>query len=755
MANYYNLESLSGLSVGDTITYNQSCQIDLADTTVNISMVGYRNQSAGGRGGWVSFDFNGNGLPTTLAYKHLLTFGRATSLIYGNFYNSALDEYYRIAVPGDTGFPGKDSDNATKNGGGGGLNTFDTSGAAGNGNDATTAGLLKGRGGRINAGGTGYPNGSFGAGGDNGLIPGNLSGAGGYGWYGGGAGQSNGTYSAGGGGGSSFVLTLDTYNMGFLPSGYMGDDAALIQDLASRASNLQYVRSYNQSQSMGTMVITILSLSSPTLTNLAWGSTPTKTTYELNEGGGQTPLDLTGATVYAVYSDGTTVDVTNDVQVGTVYTNTTGEQTVYVSYNNHSLILGFTVTVVGTYVDSISLSGNYPTQFSVGDAFSSSGLIVTANYNDGTSAVTNNYSISAPNMSGSGTRYVEVTYTGSDIINPDFPPSESYAIRIVEYIEYIYLAPAKGYDYIGTTALTATNAADRPYNHAYGGGTLRLKGHTSGGNEVFLTTGSSHNSIDYTTLGSQTITYSYRGSSAYPIDPNKTSPLTTSYTVNVVDRTSGVYRFVEPLDNHSDTDVIVEKHRCLVSHYNNNAWNDGEVYYYDNVMNKGMITIEPYTYTHTNVTCDLGTVESIADENQLLTGYKWTLPAGTYVDGYAHLSIEFEGSFPPGNYSFSVTLQSEDSLVTLENERAYVYDSTIGYIECRHGGTLPLGRAGNQFIYVPSYAADNRISGFVSANFENTPASKIKLYLSFDGDGSTSQNDIVVTLNKIRPTKTW
>ncbi len=62
------------------------------------------------------------------------------------------------------------------------------------------------------------------------------------------------------------------------------------------------------------------------------------------------------------------------------------------------------------YLTSISLSGNYQTSFSKGDAFNYDGLIVTASYSDKSNKVVDDYIVSQPDMSYVGTQEVTVTY---------------------------------------------------------------------------------------------------------------------------------------------------------------------------------------------------------------------------------------------------------------------------------------------------------------------------------------------------------
>ena len=62
---------------------------------------------------------------------------------------------------------------------------------------------------------------------------------------------------------------------------------------------------------------------------------------------------------------------------------------------------------------SISLSGNYRRAFTAGEQFSSEGLIVTANYNDGSSSVVTNYTVDSSDvdMNTPGIYLVYVKYS--------------------------------------------------------------------------------------------------------------------------------------------------------------------------------------------------------------------------------------------------------------------------------------------------------------------------------------------------------
>ena len=106
-----------------------------------------------------------------------------------------------------------------------------------------------------------------------------------------------------------------------------------------------------------------------------------------------------------------------------------GLQTIYIqnvcasgSSNNVQLRpTQITITYVGQsgsqtpILTSITLdTTNVTTSFTVGDTFSSSGLVVTAHYSDNSNVTLNSgdYTVSEPNMSTAGTKTITVTYSG-------------------------------------------------------------------------------------------------------------------------------------------------------------------------------------------------------------------------------------------------------------------------------------------------------------------------------------------------------
>ncbi len=117
-----------------------------------------------------------------------------------------------------------------------------------------------------------------------------------------------------------------------------------------------------------------------------------------------------GLIVTAYYSDNTNKKVTS-YQVAPPDMTTSGTRPVYVTYTENSIKKesSYNVTVSNITLLSLSLSGDYETEFLLGDTFSSDGLIVTAHYSDGSESVLASYSISSPDMSVAGEQTVTVS----------------------------------------------------------------------------------------------------------------------------------------------------------------------------------------------------------------------------------------------------------------------------------------------------------------------------------------------------------
>ena len=122
-------------------------------------------------------------------------------------------------------------------------------------------------------------------------------------------------------------------------------------------------------------------------------------------------FDHTGVVVTATYTDASVADVTALAEFSEPDMTTLGAKTVTVSYGGKSTT--YDIEVVAATLTEIALSGTYPTRFHVGDAFSHTGMTVTASYSDYSEEdVTASATFSGYDMSVAGAQTVTVEFGG-------------------------------------------------------------------------------------------------------------------------------------------------------------------------------------------------------------------------------------------------------------------------------------------------------------------------------------------------------
>ena len=127
----------------------------------------------------------------------------------------------------------------------------------------------------------------------------------------------------------------------------------------------------------------------------------------------------TGVIVTAHYDDESTANVTASATFSEPDMSTIGSKTITITYteNNVEKTTSYNITVSAPpELVSITLSGSYQTEFSVGATFNHTGVIVTAHYDDNSTAnVSTSATFSTPDMSTTGTKTVTVSYTEGEI----------------------------------------------------------------------------------------------------------------------------------------------------------------------------------------------------------------------------------------------------------------------------------------------------------------------------------------------------
>jgi len=166
------------------------------------------------------------------------------------------------------------------------------------------------------------------------------------------------------------------------------------------------------------------------LFNIIITQEPYKTTYYVNE-----QFDSAGLVVTACYLDDSTKKVT-DYTLSKPDMSTSGTKTVNVIYLGKTADFNITVNPApqGVTLSSIEVTQNpVKTSYYVNETFNPSGLVVTANYSDGTSKQVNDYSLSTPVMSTAGTKTITVTYEDKTAVFNISVTADEGALGVIIY----------------------------------------------------------------------------------------------------------------------------------------------------------------------------------------------------------------------------------------------------------------------------------------------------------------------------------
>lgn len=201
------------------------------------------------------------------------------------------------------------------------------------------------------------------------------------------------------------------------------------------------------------------------LVSISITNPPTKTTYTAGES-----FDPAGMVVTAVYSNGVTATATG-VSYSPSGALTDGTTSVTVQYTEGGVTVTAkqAITVIHR-LDSISVTTN-PSKMSYeyGDTFNTSGMVVTANYSDGTSAAVSGYTYSPTALNTIGTQTVTVTYTERGI-------TKTTSVSITVERKTISATPTQ------SGSLTYSGSAQSPSWSGYDAAKMTLGGVTSGTN---------------------------------------------------------------------------------------------------------------------------------------------------------------------------------------------------------------------------------------------------------------------------------
>ena len=200
----------------------------------------------------------------------------------------------------------------------------------------------------------------------------------------------------------------DTWGISF---GANGAATVLNAGYTTASRYMEYYAKYSEYTTFTTASLVYLYVENETKTvsSLSVTNQPTKTSYFVGD-----TLDTNGLIITAHYGDGTTSNVTSLCSYSPTTFTSAGTQTITASYGGQTA--SFFASVAANALSSITISSTpSTTAYHVGDAFVSTGLVVTATFASGsTSDVTNLCTLDPTNgsvFSSAGTHMITVSYT--------------------------------------------------------------------------------------------------------------------------------------------------------------------------------------------------------------------------------------------------------------------------------------------------------------------------------------------------------
>ena len=221
------------------------------------------------------------------------------------------------------------------------------------------------------------------------------------------------------------------------------------------------------------------------VTSLTIATKPTKTSYYVGD-----TLDTTGLKLTATYNNGTTQTITSGFTCTPTALSTAGAQTVTVNYGGKTAT--FTVNVQDVTLSGIAIASNpTKTSYYVGDTLDTTGLKLTATYNNGTTqTITSGFTCTPTALSTAGAQTVTVNYGGK---------TATFTVNVQDVtLSGIAIAsnPTKTSYYVGDTLDTTG---------------LKLTATYSNGTTQTITGGFTCTPTALTSAGVQTVTVNYGG----------------------------------------------------------------------------------------------------------------------------------------------------------------------------------------------------------------------------------------------------
>ena len=260
------------------------------------------------------------------------------------------------------------------------------------------------------------------------------------------------------------------------------------------------------SASAGTKTVTVTSKADSTvktsfsvtvaavkLTAIAVTKMPTKTSYYVGDS-----LDTTGIKITGTYNNGTTADVTSNVNYSGFSSTSAGTKTVTVTSKADSTVKTlFSVTVAAVSLTKIAVT-TMPTKtnYYVGDSLDTTGIKITGTYNNGTTAdVTSNVTYSGFSSTSAGTKTVTVTSKADSTVKTSFSVTVA-AVKLTGIT--VTTMPTKTNYYVGDSLDTTG---------------IKITGTYNNGTTADVTSNVTYSGFSSTSAGTKTVTVTSKADS--------------------------------------------------------------------------------------------------------------------------------------------------------------------------------------------------------------------------------------------------
>ena len=223
------------------------------------------------------------------------------------------------------------------------------------------------------------------------------------------------------------------------------------------------------------------------LVSVAVKTMPNKTKYYVGD-----TFDQTGLTLTATYNNGKTETIANGITCTGFSSDAVGSKTVTASYGGKSTT--FNVDIEAVKLVSIAVKTN-PTKMSYyqGEALDSTGLTLTATYNNGkTETVTTGFTCSALDSSSAGQKTITVTYQGL---------TTTFSVTVIAV------------NLVSVSVKTMPNKTSYFTGESFDQTGLTLTATYNNGNTETISSGIECTGFSSATAGQKTVTASYGGKS--------------------------------------------------------------------------------------------------------------------------------------------------------------------------------------------------------------------------------------------------